>query len=232
MPCDVPAYVRLWKHMKDDLGSVLSVALIKEPTAVQAWARTGVLGRVQYVTPLAFQDSLRSMAISVHQQKPTTELKQLSQQGVARFMGSCNVVRVFGVGKKQEVTPRAKQLKRPASSHGAETPSAKRPAASRDVGEDEIVTLGLGDLTYRLRPQTEVSAEVEGFVRLCADQSSVWQECLRQDSFELAMKNVYAMVDVIAQRCVGELKKNMTFGYVRKSIVRKIALALLAHSDL
>ena len=49
MPCDVEVYLQRWNSFKDDLASVIMIAAIKEPTPIEAWARSGVMGRAHWM---------------------------------------------------------------------------------------------------------------------------------------------------------------------------------------
>jgi len=165
------------------------------------------------------------MAQALNSHKPITEMQQLNRQGVARWMGSTKTLRLFGVGDKTHTDV----MKRPAASE------SKRPAASRDATArsqqsptTQDVTLGLGNMPYRMRDLTDVDPRLGSFLRACASQTAGWDNCLQQPSYDKAMEHISAMVAVVAQNCDGSLKKDLSMSYVQKSITRKIAIALLA----
>ena len=134
IPCDLDAFLAWFSVCHEDLVKVIMLALIKEPSPIEAWAATNALDpSIRWTAERSqeFHASLTHMARYVHKHPPTMEWKQLSTQGVCRFLGSLRTINEFRVGLKK---PDAKKKKRPAASQGVTAEKKKkRPAASQVV---------------------------------------------------------------------------------------------------
>ena len=113
VPCDLVVFLTRFQECQEDLVKILMLALIKEPSPIEAWAETGALDpstRWTVDRSVEFHQSLTSMAQYVHQTPPTMEWKQLSTQGVCRYMGSLKTIYMFRIARKPGGSKKQQQL--------------------------------------------------------------------------------------------------------------------------
>ena len=69
-----------------DIATLILLALMREPTSVAKWIRTGLPGKLLQddITSDALDASLLIVLRFVHENPPTSEMEQLNQQGDQR----------------------------------------------------------------------------------------------------------------------------------------------------
>ena len=70
--------------------SLIMAFLLQQPAALEAWASTGVMGKLHGVEATEFHRSLRAVAVAFHEDTPTMKFKHLSS--TSRLMGSTTVL--------------------------------------------------------------------------------------------------------------------------------------------
>ena len=235
---------------------------------------------------MEFHASLSQMARYLHRHPPVMEWKQLSTQGVARYLGSLKTIQVFRAGVLvSENTPgkntRKSEAKAPAASrrtlHRMSTRDLLRQALAlrrrlfqltiisrseresrrgsaqtslqrrrvkqgqaevlrRDMeplpnrrGEKEMWSLGLTRRQYCATPGD--ASVISPFLRACEEQAEEWQLCLQETDLLTAVDKINALIAKIYERSCKEMQKWLRTGYVHKSIVRKIAMSMIAYGD-
>ena len=102
MPCDLECFVEEFPNWSDDWCLVMLGILLKEPIAVKALSKSDIAWDASQGRPLthnAVWKTLRDVARAASSQQAGGQwaLKQITRQGVARFMGLASVLQVFGV---------------------------------------------------------------------------------------------------------------------------------------
>ena len=160
MPCDLEAFLAWFPVCHEDVVKVIMLTLLKEPSPIEAWAATDALephSRWTAERSQEFHASLVKMGRFVHKHPPIMEWKQLSTQGVSRFMGSLKTINAFRIAralatrvrKKKEEKKNKKILKK---NNEEEEKNKKRPAASQDfsvAGRLPAKVVSLGGRVYK-----------------------------------------------------------------------------------
>ena len=90
MPCDVFAFLDHLSTCEQDVSRLIMLFLLQQPASHQAWASTGVMGRLRGVEATEFHRSLLAVAAALHEDTPITEFKQMS--GASPLMGRSTVL--------------------------------------------------------------------------------------------------------------------------------------------
>ena len=228
--------------------------VIKEPTAIKVWAAAGALEETRLCEEV-FQTSLTSMARHLDAHPPVMEWKQLSKQGVCRFLGSVKTINAFRVArllnkKNDKKEKKAKNKKKVNNKKTKKTPCriagreneaptqkrwricGKKPcriAARREEPPQkkrrQILSFGLTERQYALDSLDLTIASP--FLRVCGELAMDWKACLEEVDLLRAIEQMNAIILKIAQRSPRVLSTLLKNGYVRKSIVRKSGIGLL-----
>ena len=209
IPCDITDFIdKFWDH-RYDLGSLIVFAMLKEPSSTTSWVSTGVPGRLHTVSVDAFAESLAALAKNMHESPPVTEMRQLNQQGVARFLGTATTLSLLGV---IESLPGSRKAALLAASQGG--------TLSRD---DEVV-LGLSRTSYRFTGHTQ---KAQQFLTACQNQESQWKQALEETDLTQLVHALHAIISVASLESGGSIQALDQKGYVRLFLVRKLLIGCL-----
>jgi hypothetical protein len=203
IPCDITDFIdKFWEH-RYDLGSLIVFAMLKEPSSTTAWVSTGVPGMLHTVSVDAFAESLVAMANSMHESPPVTEMKQLNQQGVARFLGTATTLSRLGVIEN--------------------APGSRKVAGTPDASQGDVV-LGLTRTHYRYTGNTQ---KAQQFLTACKKQESQWKQALEETDVALLVNALHAIISVVSLESGGSIQALDKKGYVRLFLVRKLLVGCL-----
>ena len=166
VPCDLVAYLAWFPQCREDLVKVIMLALIKEPSSIEAWAATDALEPSTRWTPERSQEfhrSLTHVAQIAHQRPPVMEWKMLSTQGVVRFMGSLKTISTFRIAlpvgdwKKKKLTKKTTETAQGQSQYRSPKTSTRR----IKVGGHVRSRSSAGKFARMSRPATSIGAAPE-----------------------------------------------------------------------
>ena len=107
IPCDISAFLQLWPKIRQHPVLALTAAVLKEPTALTAWAKAKLfastpLCRNAEVAPALLLSSLVDVLNAVHGCPNLPEVEPLGRGGAARFTGPRAARIMLGVLKQHE----------------------------------------------------------------------------------------------------------------------------------
>ena len=130
---------------------------------------------LQIVSGDTFAESLVALAKNMHESPPVTEMKQLNQQGVARFLGTATTLSRLGV---IELVRR----------------SSKAEGTTCRIAGGEVV-LGLTQTPYRFTGHT---TKAQQFLTACKKQESAWKQALEETDLAQLVHAPHAIVSVVS----------------------------------
>ena len=211
VPCDIEFYMKMSPEFAHDIGTLIIAGLMKEPTTIERWLQSGVPGKLhlEAIDSEALEESFLDLLQVTHDSPPVSEMQQLNQQGVARFLGSVTTCVNFGIIEKRD--------------SGA-MGDGKVP--SRNAGDSKVFRLGLMQNEY---VRSKERGRITAFLNSCRKHGNVWKNILQQSSINNVLQRVHLLLDAIADESEGAVKAGSREGYVRLHLVRKLFLTWLAY---
>jgi hypothetical protein len=193
LPCDVTDFLACEATARKCVVNALLLAYLKDPaaTAVYCEADVGKSSDSEHVGA-ALEKVFSSMDGST-----TTGAKQISRQGVARWMGPAAVGRSVGLLRAPEATTRMK----------------KRASDALAPAQGKRVRLGLTGVEYAVVPS---SAVLERFTSACAPLDGAW-ESMFASGVELPLL-ASEVSDIVEQSRIGKLLHASTTADFEKKV--------------
>ena len=250
LPVDVTDFLMHAQSVKEDLASVITLAMFKEPSATAAFMR-GCQPRMS--DPSKSPEEVAGELISVLRQveQSNSELEVLGAQGVARCTGLASTCRAYFriIARAPQSNPKKETRQKISSKQSAKThnfkktdqkagrarkppkiatgKSQKRKKEHRKTGiitaaSQERIILGKCRIEYL--PTDEINS-IARFLLACRAQQSAWQSVWK-------MREVTEVIATVCRVTQSMHEEANIFpskvGYVRKFIDRKLFLLVLA----